>query len=119
MKAHTRALLIAAVLSVTLFASASALARSDAPGSASPDVLTCSPTPCALPPTEASEGGGIVTNPVIVTDPANAENLLLGSFDANCGPPSFAGFHLSANAGSTWKRIWCSPVIHLKGGLRL
>ena len=81
------------------------------------DALTCSPAPCVLPPTEASEGGSIVTDPIVVTDPANTRNLLLGSFDANCGPPSFAGFHLSTDAGSTWKRVWCSPVIHEGDGV--
>ena len=78
-------------------------------------VLNCSPAPCVLPPTQASEGGAIVTDPTIVTDPLNARNLLLGSADGNCPVPSFSGFHLSRDGGSTWERVECAPVIHDKG----
>ncbi|HTA25256.1 MAG TPA: hypothetical protein VK763_17105, partial [Terriglobales bacterium] len=45
---------------------------------------SCSPAPCVLPPTQASEGGAEVSDAPIVADPLNPLNLLLGSFDANC-----------------------------------
>jgi uncharacterized repeat protein (TIGR03803 family) len=74
-----------------------------APGPANPD-LTCSPAPCLLPPTQASEGGGTVTDPLIVTNPLNQKELLLASLDFNCSP-SALGFHLSRDGGSSWQRV--------------
>jgi hypothetical protein len=73
--------------------------------------LTCSPAPCVLPPTQASEGGSIVTDTPIVTNPLNGKELLLGSDDFNC--PSL-GFHLSRDEGSTWTRVECMPAIIIK-----
>jgi hypothetical protein len=73
----------------------------------------CSPAPCVLPPTQASEGGGTVTDSLIVTNPLNQKELLLGSFDGNCDP-SALGFHLSRDGGSTWNRVLCMPFIHTK-----
>jgi hypothetical protein len=73
-------------------------------------LLTCSPAPCVLPPTQASEAGDNVTDTPIAADPLNPLNLLLGSFDANCPPPGASGFHLSSDGGSTWSR-YCMPVI--------
>ncbi|HTA25886.1 MAG TPA: hypothetical protein VK763_20310, partial [Terriglobales bacterium] len=49
-----------------------------------PHSTSCSPAPCVLPPTQASEGGAEVSDAPIVADPLNPLNLLLGSFDANC-----------------------------------
>jgi uncharacterized repeat protein (TIGR03803 family) len=73
--------------------------------------FNCSPAPCVLPPTQASEGGSIVTDPVIVPNPLNAKELLLGSYDGNCPGPSALGFHLSRDGGSTWRRVTCMPII--------
>ncbi|HTA23762.1 MAG TPA: sialidase family protein, partial [Terriglobales bacterium] len=72
---------------------------------------SCSPAPCVLPPTQASEGGAEVSDAPIVADPLNPLNLLLGSFDANCPPPGIAGFHLSSDGGATWSR-YCMPLIN-------
>jgi hypothetical protein len=69
--------------------------------------LTCSPAPCVLPPTQASEGGSTVTDTPIVTNPMNSEQLLLGSVDYNCSKQSNLGFHLSRNGGPTWERVEC------------
>ena len=92
-----------------------------APGVQAPPLvkpkLTCSPAPCVLPPTQASEGGGIVTDPLIVTNPLNQKELLLGSFDANCPPPSALGFHLSRDGGSSWTRVECMPTIIKKNSV--
>src|ERR1700685_52664 len=71
---------------------------------------TCSPAPCVLPPTQASEGGNPVTDTPIVANPLNSNQLLLGSVDYNC-PGSALGFHLSRNGGSTWKRVVCMAEI--------
>jgi len=75
-----------------------------------PGRFHCTPAPCVLPPTQASEGGGIVTDSPIVTNPLNAKQLLLGSFDANCDA---LGFHLSNDGGSAWTRT-CMPAIYTK-----
>ena len=64
----------------------------------------CSPAPCVLPPTQASEGGNPVTDTPIMSNPLNPRQLLLGSVDGNCSPPSVLGFHISNDGGSTWKR---------------
>ena len=69
----------------------------------------CSPAPCVLPPTLASEGSGFVTDSHIVTNPINQKELLLGSFDGNCTQP--LGFHLSRNRGSIWQRVLCMSSI--------
>jgi hypothetical protein len=76
-----------------------------------PHSTSCSPAPCVLPPTQASEGGAEVSDAPIVADPLNPLNLLLGSFDANCPPPGIAGFHLSSDGGATWSR-YCMPLIN-------
>ena len=113
MKAGSRVLLIVLILSVGHFLSGRAHSQSaETPGVVNPD-LTCSPTPCVLPPTQASEGGYIVTDAPIVSNPLNPKQLLLGSFDANCPNPSALGFHLSSDGGSTWNRT-CMPSIITK-----
>jgi hypothetical protein len=85
----------------------------ESPGSVNPGGFNCSPAPCVLPPTQASEGGSIVTDAPIVTNPLNPKQLLLGSVDGNCPPPSALGFHLSSDGGSTWTRT-CMPSIITK-----
>src|ERR1700674_4597863 len=103
-----RVLLIFVILSAAHFLAENAHGQfAEAPGSVNPD-LTCSPTPCVLPPTQASEGGSIVTDAPLVTNPLNPKQLLLGSFDGNCPNPSALGFHLSSDGGSTWNRT-CMP----------
>lgn len=84
-----------------------------APGSVNAGGFNCSPAPCVLPPTQASEGGSIVTDPLIATNPVNQKELLLGSFDGNCYP-SALGFHLTRDGGSGWNRVLCMPFIDTK-----
>ena len=84
----------------------------EAPRPVTPD-LTCSPAPCVLRPTQASEGGSTVTDSPLVSNPLNPKHLLLGSFDANCYPLAL-GFHLSRDGGSTWNRT-CMPAITIRG----
>jgi hypothetical protein len=73
--------------------------------------FNCTPAPCVLPPTQASEGGSIVTDSPIVSNPLNPKHLLLGSVDGNCPPPSALGFHLSRDGGSTWNRTCMLSII--------
>ena len=58
-----------------------------------------------------------MTGPLIVTNPVNQKELLLGSFDANCPPPSALGFHLSRDGGSSWTRVECMPTIIKKNSV--
>jgi hypothetical protein len=108
MKTRTSVKVILLVLAAGCFLADAQL--TEAPRSVSPD-LTCSPAPCVLPPTQASEGGSIVTDSPIATNPLNEKQLLLGSFDANC--PGL-GFHLSRDGGSTWALVNCMPDIFTK-----
>jgi hypothetical protein len=111
MKARSRVLLIFLTLSAGHFLAESAHGQSvETPGPVTPD-LTCSPAPCVLPPTQASEGGYIVTDAPIVSNPLNPKHLLLGSFDGNCPGSSALGFHLSRDGGSTWNPPTCMPSI--------
>ena len=71
----------------------------------------CSPAPCTLPPTQASEGGGMVTDAPIITNPIDHNDLLLGSFDVNCGYSSRVGIHLPIDGGSAWSRVLCMAPI--------
>jgi hypothetical protein len=101
--------LIFLVVSALLFLAGNAHGQSvETPGPANSG-LTCSPAPCVLPPTRASEGGNAVTDSPIATSPLSLKDVLLGSADFNCEFPS--GFHLSRDGGSTWKRVECMPVI--------
>jgi hypothetical protein len=75
--------------------------------------FNCSPAPCVLPPTQASEGGVDEIDTPIAHNPRNQKELLLGSIDTNCSP-SAVGFHLSRDGGSTWNRVLCMPLIYTK-----
>src|SRR5215472_5058188 len=65
-----------------------------------PQLPTCSPTPCAIPNVQASEGGKPVNEDPIAANPVNAQQLLTGGNDYNCS--SLLGFFASANGDSTW-----------------
>ena len=47
-----------------------------------------------------------MSDPLIVTNPLNQKELLLGSVDYNC-PGGGLGFHLSRDGGSTWTVVEC------------
>jgi len=66
------------------------------------DPTTCSPAPCVLPPTQASEGGAEVADAPIVANPLNPRQLLLGSSDFNCDYA--VGAFTSRDGGSDWNR---------------
>lgn len=61
---------------------------------------TCSPTPCALPNVQVSQGKKPVNEDPIAANPINAQQLLTGSNDYNCS--SLLGFFASGNGGSSW-----------------
>ena len=104
-----------AILSAGHFLAGKAYGQfAQAPGSVNAGGFNCSPAPCVLPPTQASEGGGTVTDTPIVTNPLSQSDLLVGSVDFNCYP-SALGFHLSLDGGSTWKRVLCMPDITMGG----
>jgi hypothetical protein len=114
MKTGFKVLGILLILMVGHFWAGSVYAQSvGAPRLPATGKLNCSPAPCVLPPTQASEGGSIVTDSLIVSNPLNQKELLLGSFDGNCYP-SALGFHLSRDGGSTWNRVLCMPFITTK-----
>jgi hypothetical protein len=109
MKAGRRVLVIVVVMTAGHFLAGGAGAQT--PGLEPPGQFNCTPAPCVLPPTQASEGGSIVTDTPIMTNPLNPQELLLGSDDFNCPGGAALGFHLSRNGGSTWKRVECMPAI--------
>jgi hypothetical protein len=114
MKVPLRTLVSVLALLSGSFPSWSAGAQSvPAPQPAGSGSLACSPAPCVLPPTQASEGGGMVTDTPVAVNPVNQKELLLGSVDFNCSP-SAVGFHLSRDTGSSWQRVLCMPFIHTK-----
>jgi hypothetical protein len=108
--------MVVLIVSAALLLGRAAPGQSTRPGSSKKPTFSCSPAPCALPPTQASEGGGTVTNPAIVSDPVNLKHLLLGSVDYNCSQQtSNVGFHLSTDGGSSWERVECMPSLIIKG----
>jgi len=113
----TRARPLLALLIVLSVFSPAGSARGQSAGTPRPvnPGLACHPTPCVLPPIQASEGGSTVTDSPIVTNPLNPKELLLGSVDYNCGYESNVGFHLSTDGASTWARVECMPEFTVKG----
>lgn len=109
---HAGGIVIAFVLAfVAILPSPKAAAQTLAPNG--PSLVSCSPTPCVLPPVQASEGGALVNTSPIAANPLNTKQLLVGSNDWNCPDPSASGFHLSSDAGSIWNLV-CMPVVQTK-----
>src|SRR5215467_7096094 len=65
--------------------------------------LTCTPRPCTLPNVQASEGGKVVNETPIASNPNRINQLLTGGNDFNCS--SGLGFDASHDGGSTWNHI--------------
>jgi hypothetical protein len=120
MKTGSSVLLILLIVSAGNFLAGNAYGQSmESPGSVNPGGFNCSPAPCVLPPTQASEGGSTVMDAPIVTNPLNSKQLLLGSVDFNCAEyESSLGFHLSRDGGSTWNHT-CMPVVVNEGRVYL
>src|SRR5580698_917384 len=79
-----------------------------------PPGVACSPAPCVLPPTQASEGAYGNTFAPIAASPKNPAHLIVGSYDPNCGMYTQVGFHVSSDAGATWNTT-CLPVLSAFG----
>jgi hypothetical protein len=107
-KAVCHAVGVLAILASAAFAVAQANGAAYAPTGAVSKATKCSPAPCVLLPTQASEGGYEVADAPIV-DPLNPTHLLLGSDDANC--QFDFGFYTSADGGSSWNRYCPSQGI--------
>jgi len=76
------------------------------------DVITCSPAPCILPPTQASEGGYAVNTVSLAVDSLNPQYLALGANDFNClQNAGFMAVYSSTDGGSTWQGPFCLPQI--------
>ena len=71
---------------------------------------SCSPAPCVLPPTQATQGQYFFDAPA-VADPANPAHLIVGSQSVNCFQGGL-GFWVSTNAGSTWSQTCMSPLTY-------
>ena len=113
MRTGSRVLLIVLICFGGLLLTGGAHAQSARAATSGRGRFYCSPAPCVLPPTQASEGGNPVTDTPIVSNPLNPEQLLLGSVDGNCPMSSVLGFHFSSDGGSTWRRVLCMPAITL------
>jgi hypothetical protein len=93
---------VVATVAMAGFFAAGQVNGAAAPPSVYSKIVKCSPAPCVLPPTQASEGGYEVADAPIVADPLNPTRLLLGSDDFNC--QFGVGFFSSPDAGSSWNR---------------
>jgi hypothetical protein len=104
-------------LAMLLVLASAAVAQTDAGFYDPPahDLLSCSPAPCVLSPTQASPGPSNATNAPIATDPANPKDILVGANDYNCGPNGDGeslGFFLSSDGGVDWSQM-CMPYRQL------
>jgi hypothetical protein len=98
---------VLALLAATTFTSAQTANPRDAAG---PDLLSCSPAPCVLPPTQASLGPKDDNDAPIAADPSNPKNLIVGSNDYNCLPFESLGFFVSLDGGSDWSQVCMSGL---------
>jgi hypothetical protein len=107
-----RKLTICIALATAILAATHAHGQALDASAASPAELTCSPAPCVLPPTLASEGTILVTDTPIASNPLDQDTLLLGGDDWNCTTAD-VGFHLSTDRGSEWELVECMPGLPL------
>lgn len=75
-------------------------------------LFSCSPSPCVLPPTEASPGG---FDAPIAADPVNPQNLIVGSDYTKCPYPTNSAFNLTFDGGSNWSDLFCMEPLFYKG----
>jgi hypothetical protein len=97
----------------------SALGRgSDSVALSSPPLgVPCSPAPCVLPPTLASEGTSADIYAPVAVNPRNPAQLIVGSDDGNCGRFTQVGFHVSSDAGSSWTTTCLAAIDDFGQGL--
>jgi hypothetical protein len=83
---------------------------SAARGSGNADALSCAPAPCVLAPTQASSAVNGAFDAPITADPANQDNIIIGSDDHDCSSQSGLGFYLTSNDGSSWNTLCMAPL---------
>jgi len=112
MKNHYRAIGVLFVLTAAI-----ALAEGqnvNAGGLGHPELPSCSPAPCGLPPLQASPGGFAAP---LVADPTNPQNLIVGSDYTKCIPyPTNSAYNLSFDGGSKWN-LFCMETVFYDGYL--
>jgi hypothetical protein len=82
--------------------------KSSASDPSGPALLSCSPAPCVLSPTQVSPGPNNTNDAPIVADPSNPRNLLVGSNDWDCSVYESLGFYVSLDGGSEWNQVCMS-----------
>jgi hypothetical protein len=97
-------------ISAAYFITGEAWAQSLPGGSNGADVIACSPAPCVLPPTQATQGQYFFDAPV-VADPANPAHLIVGSEVVTCFQGGL-GFQVTTDAGSTWDQTCMAPMVY-------
>ncbi|HTA25558.1 MAG TPA: sialidase family protein [Terriglobales bacterium] len=77
-----------------------------------PGALSCSPAPCVLPPTQGAPGG---FDAPVAANPANPQDLILGSDYTGCPYPIASAFNLSDDGGTNWSDLVCMVPIFNNG----
>jgi hypothetical protein len=98
------------LLSVVAGTAIFAAGQTSAPGTVAGGVgvLSCSPAPCVLPPVQGSPGG---FDAPVAANPANPQDLIVGSDNLDCPYPTASGFNLSTDGGSSWGDLICMVPI--------
>jgi len=79
-------------------------------GSTAVPAIACSPSPCKLPNTHLSRGSGTLSTAVnIASSPNNAQHMVVGVTDSNCGP-NYGAVYSTTDGGATWARN-CLPRV--------
>jgi hypothetical protein len=86
-----------------------------APAGGKAPTLKCSPSPCALPNVQASEGGQPVDETPISVDPNNSKHVLTAGNDYNCSS-SLQGYFASTDGGKTFTHSCGTLATGTSGG---
>src|SRR5579862_4072726 len=107
-------ILYRAVASVAVVIAAVGLAEgqssSPAHDSGGNGLLSCSPVPCVLAPTQVSFGVDAFDAP-IAADPTNPARVTVGSDNPRCNQQSGLGFYLTDDGGSNWNATCMVPLL--------
>jgi hypothetical protein len=99
------AVVVAVVAVVVLAAGQSSIPARDSGGNG---LLSCSPAPCVLPPTQVSFGVDALDAP-IAADPANPARITVGADYPQCSPQSGLAFYVTNDGGSDWSTFCMVP----------
>src|SRR5579862_4251556 len=107
-------ILYGAVATVVVVAATAVLgagqSSSPARDSGGNDLVSCSPVPCVLPPTQVSFGVDAFDAP-IAADPTNPARVTVGSDNPRCNQQSGLGFYLTDDGGSNWNATCMVPLL--------